>query len=116
MRIRYYCVVSVVNATRVATQGDAIDGLHDGECAAIALAMELGADRLIIDEALGRKIAAEKGIKIVGTVGVLETAAARGLIELEAAFQMLSQTDFWLPEGFLSSRLEVFRKKYPYKK
>ena len=89
-----------------------IPGLHIGEMAAISLAVELAADRLIIDEAAGRKVAVEKGLKIVGTVGVLEVAAERGLIELGPAFERLKGTDFWLPAGFLDSRLQLFRERH----
>ncbi|NEP51139.1 MAG: DUF3368 domain-containing protein [Moorea sp. SIO3C2] len=42
-----------------------------GEAEAIALAIELHADRLIIDERRGRKIAASMGIKYIGILGVL---------------------------------------------
>ena len=42
-----------------------------GETEAIALALELGL-RLIIDEKTGRKIASQKGVKIIGLLGILE--------------------------------------------
>ena len=37
-------------------------GLHSGEAAAIALALELRADRIIIDETSGRKAATERSL------------------------------------------------------
>jgi len=42
-----------------------------GETEAISLALELNL-RLIIDEKSGRKIAKEKGVKIIGLLGILE--------------------------------------------
>jgi len=42
-----------------------------GETEAIALALELDL-RLIIDEKTGRKIASQKGVKIIGLLGILE--------------------------------------------
>lgn len=54
--------------------------LDPGEAAAIALAVELNADRLLIDERLGRSIATQYGIKIRGIIGILVNAKTQGLI------------------------------------
>lgn len=54
--------------------------LDPGEAAAIALAVELNADRLLIDERLGRSIATQYGIKIRGILGILVNAKAQALI------------------------------------
>jgi predicted nucleic acid-binding protein len=55
-----------------------IPGLDAGETAAIALAAELNAGRLLIDDYRGRKAATKRGLRVVGTVGVLELAAEMG--------------------------------------
>ncbi|WP_293109111.1 DUF3368 domain-containing protein [Moorena sp. SIO3I6] len=51
-----------------------------GEAEAIALAIELHADRLIIDERRGRKIAASMGLKYIGILGVLLEAKNNNFI------------------------------------
>lgn len=51
-----------------------------GEAEAICLALELKADRLLIDEAPGRAAALREGIPIIGLVGVLVTAKRIGLL------------------------------------
>jgi predicted nucleic acid-binding protein len=92
---------------------EAIAGLHAGEAAAISLARELQADRLIIDETPGRMAATERGIPIIGTVGVLELAAEQGLIDLADAFERVKQTDFWVSPAFLDERLARFHERKP---
>lgn len=52
-----------------------------GECAAIILAEELGADRVLIDEWAARKVAKSRHLPVTGTVGILLIAKHQGLIE-----------------------------------
>jgi predicted nucleic acid-binding protein len=54
--------------------------LDYGECEAIILAEELHADLVIMDEALGRRELAKRGIVFIGTIGVLMQAKQRNLI------------------------------------
>jgi uncharacterized protein len=55
-------------------------GLDAGEANAIALALELQADDLLIDERLGRQEAVRLGLSIIGILGVLLVAKQRSLI------------------------------------
>jgi predicted nucleic acid-binding protein len=71
-----------------------LHSLDPGEQAAITLARTLSADLLIIDERLGRQIAEERGIAIIGTLGILDDAANQGLINLAEAIAQLQQTNF----------------------
>lgn len=54
--------------------------LHEGETQAIALASELSA-MLLIDELQGRQVAQERGVQVVGTMGILLQAKRAGLIQ-----------------------------------
>ena len=68
--------------------------LGAGERAAISLAGELKADRLLIDDQKGRAAALQRGIPIAGTVAVLRDAALAGLIDLKASLEKLRKTNF----------------------
>ncbi len=83
--------------------------LDTGESAAINLALELGAGALLIDELRGRKAATERNLVVTGTLGVLELAAAKGMVELADAFDRLAKTDFWVSKDLLETRLKAFR-------
>jgi predicted nucleic acid-binding protein len=54
--------------------------LDAGEANAIALALELQADDLLIDERLGRQEAVRLGLSIIGILGILLVAKKRSLI------------------------------------
>ena len=80
--------------------------LDPGEAEAIALAEELKADSLLLDETEGRQEALRRGLAVSGTVGVLEKAAQRDLIELSAAFERLSRTNFRIAPELLHQALQ----------
>lgn len=72
----------------------ALQRLGEGESEAIVLAEQLQPDALIIDDRYGRQEAARRGLPVIGTLGVLNDAAERGLIDLSEAFRRLRQTNF----------------------
>jgi predicted nucleic acid-binding protein len=63
--------------------------LDPGETQAIALATELRADTVLIDERKGRRVAEEHGFDAVGTLTVLELAAERKLLDLKPTLEAL---------------------------
>ncbi len=68
--------------------------LGEGESEAMALAVELG-ELLVLDDKKARRIAQQIGIEIIGTVGVLLRAKARGVIsEIKPVLNELNAVDF----------------------
>ena len=86
-------------------------GLHQGEAAAIALAVSLHADLLLMDERRGVKVARGKGFRVTGTLGLLEMAAQQGLVDFAEAAERLRQTTFRSPEALLDVMLKRNSKK-----
>lgn len=72
----------------------ALDSLDSGERAAIALGISLKADLILIDERKGSRVAESKGLDTTGTLGVLDLAAKRKLINLRDAIGLLKRTNF----------------------
>jgi hypothetical protein len=74
--------------------------LGAGEAEAIALAREVSADLVLLDERLGRAAAKRLGLRVTGLVGVLIEARERGLLaDAEAVLDALHrQAGFWLAE------------------
>ena len=66
-----------------------------GEASAMALASEIQADLLIIDDAGGRRFAKKLELNIIGTVGVILNAKLNDIIPLVKPYVIkLQQTNF----------------------
>jgi len=70
-------VVTVKDTVRVKQYAQAVDA---GEAEAIELALELQADRLLMDERKGRRLAVQEGLSVIGLLGVVVLAKRKGLI------------------------------------
>jgi predicted nucleic acid-binding protein len=84
----------------------ALDYLDVGEREAIALAEELGADQLLLDEGDARKEAARRKLPFIGTLGILRRAAQLDLLDLPATLARLQQTTFYVEPDLIRSLLE----------
>jgi uncharacterized protein len=79
LQLNWIQTQSLTNS-QLASQLQQERGLDAGEANAIALAFELQADDLLIDERLGRQEAIRLGLSIVGILGILLVAKQRSLI------------------------------------
>ncbi len=84
-------------------------GIDAGERAAIELAVSLDADLLLMDDRKGVNAAQRKGLRVTGTLGILDLAARRGLLDLANAFHRLSRPNFRRPEAVMQALLSAQR-------
>jgi hypothetical protein len=72
-----------------------VAGLGSGEAAAIMLALERGADLLLIDERKGRACAAALGLPLTGTLALLARAGRMGWLDYRSATdRLLRESNF----------------------
>lgn len=93
----------------------ALMSLGAGEREALSLVQELGADAFLTDDLEGRKEALQRGIPVTGTLGILERAALRDLIDLPTAITGLQATTFFPPAEIIAAMLDrdAARKSQP---
>jgi predicted nucleic acid-binding protein len=83
--------------------------LDEGEAEAIALAAELKADLLLLDERKGRVVASRLGLKFVGLLGVLVEAKHKGLILAVRPVldNLISKAGFWISRDLYEHVLQA---------
>ncbi len=86
-------------------------GLDEGETAAISLATSLGADLLLMDDRKGVVVARGRGLRVTGTLGVLDIAAQRGLVDFARAVGRLRRTSFRIPEALIDSLMKKHERE-----
>ena len=79
--------------------------LDAGEEDAIALAMDFGAP-ILLDEREARGVAKRKGLLVIGTIGLLEVAASRNLLNLADALQALQKTNIRVHPSLIQDALK----------
>lgn len=80
-----------------------------GEQDAILLAEQQGASLILIDDLLGRQVAASRGLKVTGLLGLLDTAARQNLVDFPSAIARLQQTSFRASSTLLQSLLQKYQ-------
>jgi predicted nucleic acid-binding protein len=94
-------------------QLDASLDVDEGEREAISLAREVQAAAVLMDDRKGRAEAVRIGLRVTGTIGLLEAAAARGLVDLGRVLQLLQQTNARLDPELIQAALRRSRPVRP---
>lgn len=84
--------------------------LGAGEQAAIALAIELKAELLLIDDRVGVAAARARGFIVAGTLGILGRAAEAGLVDLPVALARLTATNFHVRQPLIDTLLAKYQR------
>ena len=90
---------------------DALRNIDEGEKQAIVLFERTNADALIIDERQGRAAAIKRGIFVIGTLGVLNSAAVKDLLNLPDAIAKLQKTSFRASPTLINLLLQLDIKR-----
>jgi predicted nucleic acid-binding protein len=87
--------------------------LDIGEAEAIALAVEIQADQVLIDERRGRLVATRLNLRCIGILGILVEAKSQGLIaEVKPLLDALvNEAGFWVAEPLYNSILRLVGEK-----
>lgn len=101
LKVSHVTLPSWIQAARVRNR-QAVEELcvelDAGESEAITLALERGADFLLMDEKLGRAAARRAGLTTIGLLGVAAVAKRRGLLDSVAPMilQLRETASFWI--------------------
>jgi predicted nucleic acid-binding protein len=81
--------------------------LDEGESQAIALAREIHADIILIDEAKGRNVATKAGLNVIGLLGVLIDAKSHNFIPSVKPLldELIQQYGIWIKPELYSTVL-----------
>ena len=83
--------------------------LDIGEAEAIALAVEMQADQVLIDERRGRLVASRLNLRYTGILEILVEAKSKGLIaEVRPLLDaLINEAGFWVAEPLYNSVLQL---------
>jgi len=81
--------------------------LDRGEAQTLAAALETRPDLVLLDETIGRRVAANLGVAVLGTIGVLLDAKRRGLIPALRPLldHLRNDAGFWMSDALYRQAL-----------
>jgi predicted nucleic acid-binding protein len=77
------------------------------------LAISLDADLLLMDDRKAVSAAEGKGLRVTGTLGVLDLVAGQGLVDFAKAVEDLERTNFRRTEALLAKLRQKHTKARP---
>lgn len=98
--------VSTLSPKAMSSAKDLYQKLDKGEAEAIALFLSIKADRLLLDDLNGRRLAKAMGIPVVGTLGILVEAKIQGIIpKLVPVLDVLKKNRYYIADEILQKAL-----------
>lgn len=86
------------------------EGLDFGERQALALAIELGADLVLLDDKIARRFAKNAKLKVKGTLGIVADAAKAGMVDFVETVEMLQRTSMHLDQNLIVDIIAQFKQ------
>ncbi len=88
-----------------------LESIHRGEAETIALAIEVKADIVVLDDKRARNMARRLGLRVIGTVGILILSMKQNLIDnIDVEIDKLLRTSFYLSQDVITKALEYAKK------
>ena len=87
--------------------------LDEGERCAVQLALSMQASLVLMDDRAGVLAAERKRLRVTGTLGILDLAANRSLLNIEVSVERLLTTNFRYSQALIDRLLEPHRTKIP---
>jgi predicted nucleic acid-binding protein len=92
------------------------EGFNDldlGERQALALAREIHADLVLLDDKVARRRAEQESLKVKGTLGVVADAAKAGLLNFRETVELLRRTSMHMDPKLVQRVVEEYEKDFP---
>lgn len=86
------------------------DALGFGERQALALAVEIKADLVLLDDKVARRAALRDLIKVKGTLGIVADAAKAGLLDFVETVKALQRTSMHLDQEFVREIVDEYHR------
>ena len=87
------------------------ENLDFGERQALALAKEIQAELVLLDDKVARRFAEREALKVKGTLGVIADAAKAGLLDFRKTVEILQRTTMRLEPQLVRRIIEEFEKE-----
>ena len=86
------------------------DGLDLGERQALALALELRADLVLLDDRLARRVARRELLNVKGTLGIVAHAAKANLLDFVETINQLQRTTMYLDREVVDQVIREYNR------
>jgi len=87
------------------------NNLDFGERQALALAKEIQADLVLLDDKVARRFAESEALKVKGTLGIVADAARAGLLDFRQTVRALQTTKMYLEPNFAERIIAEYEQR-----
>jgi len=86
------------------------DNLDFGERQALALAMEIHADLVLLDDKVARRVALKDSMNVKGTLGIVADAAKANLLDFVETVEQLQRTSMHLDQDVVDEVIREYKR------